>query len=134
MAVRLPTATRNAVTNVVTAAIDGGSGAATIEVRTGSQPASANDAATGTLLLTWTLADPSHGASSSGVATLDADPVISAVAAATGTAGWFRIKDSAGTTVLDGAVGTDLALDNTAIVAGQTVNLTAGTITTPASA
>jgi hypothetical protein len=133
MTEQLPTAVRNAITDTVTALFDAGAGAATIDVRTGFQPASANDPATGTLLFTWTFADPAWGAAVAGVATLDATPTITTTAVAGGTAGWFRVKDSNGNTVIDGAVGTELVLDNPVIVLGQTVNLTAGTATTPAS-
>lgn len=138
MATRIPTTVRDAVTNLVTARFDAGAAAATIEVRTGAQPASANDAATGTLLVTWTLADPSWGASATGAAALDATPVITALGVAAGTAGWFRALDSNGNTVLDGSAGAvgsgaQLELDNPVIAIGQTVNLTAGTLTTPAS-
>lgn len=75
------------------------------------------------------------GAAASGVLTA------SAIASGTGTAGastgttatWFRIWKSDGTTpVLDGTVGTatsDLILDNTSIATGQTVSVTALTIT-----
>lgn len=138
MATRLPTATQNSITDDVVALFDAGVGAATIDVRTGAQPATANDPATGTLLFTWTLADPSWSASAAGVATLDATPVISTVGLAAGTAGWFRAKDSAGNTVLDGSAGAtgsgaQLELDNPVIAIGQTVELTAGTLTTPAS-
>lgn len=132
MTTQLPTATRNAVTTTVANLYDAGAGAATIDVRTGAQPATANDPATGTLLLTWTLADPAWGAPVLGVSTLDATPVITTVAVAAGTAGWFRVKDSNGNTVLDGAVGTQLTFDSAVIALGQTVNLTAGTLTTPA--
>ena len=51
MAIRLPNASRNAAVDAVLALAAGGS----IEIRTGSQPASASDAATGTLLATFTL-------------------------------------------------------------------------------
>ena len=45
MATRIPTASRNAAVDAITALAASGS----IEVRTGSQPASASDAETGTL-------------------------------------------------------------------------------------
>lgn len=137
MAVRLATATRNALADAVTTRADSGTGAATIKVYTGSQPASANDAATGTLLATFTCSDPSFGAAASGVITLAGTPK-TATAAATGTAGWFRLEsNTAVTTVIDGSVtasggGGDMTLDNTSITSGQTVNLTSGTITMPA--
>lgn len=140
MATRIPTAIRNSTTTVVTTAVDAGPGPGTIEVRTGAQPASANDAASGTLLVTFTLADPAFGAPVTGVADLDATPVISAVAVAAGAAGWFRVKDSSGATVADGKAGVasdvptpELIFDNALLALGQTVNLIAGTVTTPAT-
>lgn len=133
MTLRLPTATQNANTVTVANLFDAGAGAATVDVRTGVQPASANDPATGTLLWTWTLADPAWDAPVAGVAALDATPVIATTAVAAGTAGWFRAKDSNGNTVLDGSVGAQLTLDSAIVSIGQTVNLTAGTLATPAA-
>lgn len=136
MAARLSTAVRNAAANVIVQAIDAGPGPGTLQLRTGAQPASADDPATGTLLATFTLADPAFGAAALGVATLDATPPLSAVAAASGTAGWFRVADSTGATVGDGLAGTSgqqLNLSTTAITAGGTVTITAGTATVPAS-
>jgi hypothetical protein len=130
MATRIPNASRNAAVDAVTALADGG----TIEVRTGSQPATASDTATGTLLVTFTLAATAYGAGASGVATLAGTP-ISGTATATGTAGWFRVKGSGGSTVLDGAVGTsgaELNLSTTSITSGGTVQITSGTLTMPA--
>lgn len=136
MAFRIPTAARNAACDAVVDLLDAGAGAATIEVRTGSQPASANDAASGTLLATFTLADPAFGGAASGVATLASAPRTTTGAAA-GTAGWFRAKDSTGATVFDGSVtatggGGDLTLNTTTISIGLTVELTSGTVTMPA--
>lgn len=137
MATRLPTAARNAAADAVVDLADAGSGAATVQVRTGSQPASANDAATGTLLVTITLNDPAFGAASSGVATLDVDPELTGTAVATGTAGWFRLLDSTGATVLDGSVtatggGGDMTLASTSIASGAEVSITSGSVTMPA--
>lgn len=137
MATRLPTSARNAAANAITALVDAGTGAGTVQLRTGSQPATANDAASGTLLATFVLSDPAFGAASAGVSTLDVTPLPSDAADATGTAGWARALDSAGATVIDGSVtasggGGDFIIDNTSIVAAQTVNLTAWTITVPA--
>lgn len=136
MATRIPTASRNAACNAVVDLFDAGAGAGTIEVRTGSQPASANDAATGTILVTFTLADPAFGNAAVGVATLQGVP-ITAAAVATGTAGWFRGYDSTGATVIDGAVtatggGGQLELNTTSINTGVDVEITAGTVTMPA--
>lgn len=130
--IKIADATRNAMMDAVTAAIDAGT-AGYIEIRSGTQPANANTAVTGSLLVTLTLdATASFGASAAGVITLDATPVITATAVATGTATWARIFDSAGNAVLDGSVGTSgeaFTITSTSIVSGQTVNLTAGTLT-----
>lgn len=136
MAIRLATATRNALANAFVTQADSGTGAATVKIYTGTQPASANDAIGGaTLLVTFTLSDPSFGAASAGAVTLAGTPK-SASAVATGTAGWFRLETSTPGTVIDGSVtatggGGDMTVDNTSITSGQTVNLTGGTVTMP---
>jgi hypothetical protein len=91
-------------------------------------------AATGTLLATFTLADPAAAAAAAGVATMDFSPAIDATVAADGTAGWFRVADSTGAAVFDGTVGTsgaDLNFSSVAWVTGGTVELSSGTITEP---
>lgn len=136
MATRIPNAVRSAACDAVVDRLDLGAGAATIDVRTGSQPASANDAATGTILATFTLADPAFGAAANGVATLAGTPRTTTGLAA-GTAGWFRALDSDGNTVFDGSVGAEgsgaqLELNTTTISVGVDVSITAGTVTMPA--
>lgn len=137
MATRLPTASQNAACDAIVDRVDGGAGPGVIEIRTGAQPATANDAATGTLLVTIPCADPAFGSAVAGVATLDCDPVLSAVAVADGTAGWARVKDSTGATVMDGSVtatggGGQITLATTAITTGLTVQITGGTFVVPA--
>lgn len=137
MALRLPTNSRNAACDAVVDRADAGTGAGTLDVRTGSQPASANDAASGTLLATFTLADPAFGAAATGAAALDATPALATTGLAAGTAGWFRMKDSDGNTVLDGAAtatggGGELELNTTTVSVGVDLEITAGTITMPA--
>jgi hypothetical protein len=135
---RLATATRNALANAITTLIDGGSGAGVVEIRSGTQPATANDVATGTLLASIPFNDPSFGAASSGVITADNDPVPEDSSADnTGTASWARVKDSAGNTVFDCDVsatggGGTIQLNTVSIVAGGPVRITSGTITMPA--
>ena len=134
---RIPTATRNAGANAMADLADAGSGAATLQVRTGSQPASANDAVSGTLLVTFTLADPAFGAASTGVKTAASVPR-TATGAAAGTAGWARLLDSTGATVMDMDVtatggGGTATMDTTTVSSGLTVNLTALTVTMPAA-
>lgn len=86
----------------------------------------------GTVLATIVLADPA-GSVSGAVLTLDFDPDISDAADATGTAAAAIITDGDDTTVISGLTvgtsGTDIVLDNTSIATGQTVTITAGTIT-----
>lgn len=137
MAVNLSTATRNAMANAVVAIMDADVGAASIQIRTGASPG-ANNAATGTLLATMAFSDPSFTAAVAGVATMDNTPVLSTTGLAAGTAGYFRITDNSGDVTLDGTVtvtggGGDLELNTTTISVGVTVEITAGSITEPAS-
>lgn len=73
MTIRLAAAARNASTNGVVGLIDAGPAAGTIKIYTGSQPATGDTAASGTLLATVVLGDPAFAASSAGTAT-GADP------------------------------------------------------------
>jgi len=103
---------------------------ALIKIYNGTQPANANTAISTQTLLVSLPVSGSFGTDSNGTITLSA--VTSAVAVATGTADFFRIFKSDGTTVvMDGSVGTsgtDMILDNTSIATGQTVSITSGTI------
>ena len=101
-----------------------------IRLYDGSQPANANTAiSTQTLLVSLTIAG-GFGTDSNGTITLGA--VTSGTAVASGTAAFFRIVKSDGTTVvMDGSVGTsgsDLNLNTTTVASSQTVSITAGTI------
>lgn len=137
MAIRLPTAARDAAVAAVAALADADVGAGSIQIRSGAQPATANDPASGTLLATVTMADPAFTGPVAGVMTLDTTPVLTTTGVAAGTAGWFRMLDNSGDTVLDGSVtitagGGDLELNTTTIAIGLTVEITAGTLTMPA--
>lgn len=135
MTLRVAVAARNAGLDAIFDRADAGAGAGTIKVYTGSQPATADTAETGTLLATFTLTDPAFSAASGGVKDLDADPDLSTTAVATGTAGWARCEDSTGANVFDGAVatsGAEFIINTTSITSGQTVTLTVGAITDPA--
>ena len=129
----ISTAARNAAADGVVGLLDGGAGAGYIEVRDGTQPATPNDAATGTLLATLTLSDPAFGAAATGTATANAITDDTS-ADASGTATWFRGYDSTGVAVIDGSAGTsgtDLILDDAAIVAGGVVAINSWTVTMP---
>lgn len=135
MTLRVSVAARNAGLDAAFNLADAGSGPGTIKVYSGTQPATADTAETGTLLVTFTLADPAFEVAAGGVKDLDAAPDLTATAAATGTAGWARCEDSTGANVFDGSVGTsaaDFIINSTSITAAQTVNLTLGSITDPA--
>lgn len=135
MSLTLSAAIRSAMADVLVDALDAGSGAGTIQIRSGSRPAGPGTTATGTLLATVTLIDPAFGAASSGVATLT-DPN-SVTAVADGTATWFRALDSNSVAVFDGRVtatggGGDLTLATTTISTGLSIDVTGGTITVSA--
>ena len=85
-------------------------------------------------LVSIPLADPC-GTAANGVLTLDFDPDISASASASGTAAAAKITNSNGTDRVTGLTvtitggGGDITLDSTSITSGQTVTVTAGSIT-----
>jgi hypothetical protein len=129
---RYATARRNAMMDDVRAALAGGS----IQVRSGTQPANANTAATGTLLATLTLASPAGAVSSGGTFTFGT--ITSGTAVATGTAAWARMLQSDGTTVVGdmdvGTSGATFILDTVSIVSGGTVAATGtNTLSIPAT-
>lgn len=117
-------------------AIDAGT-AAVIEIYSGTAPADADAAITGTLLATVTCSAVAFstvaGSGNNAVATFAA--ITSGTAVATGTASHFRIKTQTGGTVIaQGTVGTatsDLILNTVAITTGSTVSVTSATITLP---
>jgi hypothetical protein len=133
---RLANQTQQDACDAVVDYIDNGTGAGTIEIRSGTQPANANLTATGTLLATLTFNTTAFGdANTSGQA--DAAAITADTSAdATGTATWARIKTSGGATVMDCDVGTTastatLQLDSVNIVAGGNVAITAFSVTMP---
>lgn len=121
-----PTALRNTQSADFGTAVDGGSGAGVLKLRTGTSIGS------GTLLATITFSDPSFGSPSTGVITGASFPK-SATAAATGTVGHYVVEDSAGTTVGSGTnVGTsgaEVNLVSLSITSGQTVTVNSITYT-----
>lgn len=96
----------------------------------GTAPANANTAISGQTLLVSLPIPGVFGTDVNGTLTLGT--VTPTQAVATGTAQFFRIFQSDGTTVvMDGSVGTsgaDLILDTTSINITQTVDITSGTI------
>src|SRR5690606_27410908 len=94
-ATRRGVAARNAAVNAVVDLVDGGTGAGYVEIRTGTQPATVDDPATGTLLVTIELAPQAFSSAVGGTATLESVPR-GGTAEGTGTAGWFRVYDGDG--------------------------------------
>lgn len=132
MALKFTVASRNALLDSITASVGS---AGLLRIYTGARPATPATALSGnTLLAELTLGSPLAPAASGGVLTLNAITQDSA-ADATGTATFFRIFQSNGTTaVIDGDVatsGSDLNLNTTSIVTGGPVQITSFTITAP---
>lgn len=125
---------RSAMCDALVDLIDAGTPPGTLEVRTGSAPTNTTDADSGTLLATLTFSSTAFGAASNGVATansITSDTNIDA----TGTAGHFRIKNAAGTVIMQGTCGTsgaDINWNSVSFVAGGTASISSMTVTQPA--
>lgn len=115
-----------------------------LRIYNGTKPAGANTALSGnTLLAELTLSSTAFGSSSAGgtdgtnrAVTATANTITDDSSAdATGTASFFRLFKSDGTTaLLDGTVGTsgcDLNLASTSIVAAEDVSVTSLTLSLP---
>lgn len=138
---RISNAAAKAMADTFDDQVNIGSTASVLDIRTGTQPADPDTAATGTLLATLTFSDPAFGTATDGNpgGLLTASAITSDSSAdATGTAGYFRIR-ATGTgadDVADGEVGTsgaDLNMNTTAITSGSTVSITSMTVTMPES-
>lgn len=129
MALGLNSTLRNNMLDEITARAGA---SALLRIYNGTQPATGGTATT--LLAELTCNATFAAGASSGVLTLNAITADSS-ANATGTATWFRIVASDGTThVLDGTVtatsgGGDMELSSTSINAGDAVSITSATIT-----
>ena len=127
MAAAFSTTVRNAEMDAITTAV-GTSGK--LRIYSGTRPASGGTATT--LLAELALSATFAAAASGGVLTANAITDDS-VADNTGTATWFRIVKSDGTTwVMDGSAGesgTDLVLDSASIIAGGNVAVSSLTVT-----
>lgn len=125
----------NSVRNAMMAAYEATIGTSPkLRIYTGAAPAGVGSAATGDLLVEMDLPSDWMGAPSDGaVAKLG---TWSADAIETGVAGYYRITNTAGTTVFEqGTVtmsaGGDLILNNTNIAVGQTVVISSFNKTAP---
>lgn len=111
---------------------DGG----TLEIYTGTQPADPNSGATGSLLATITIPGTAFGSPSSGV--IAKAGTWSALATATGTAGYCRMISADTLKTLDIQVsdtpgGNNMLINDLNIVNGNIVSVTSLTITIPPS-
>ena len=123
MAVTYSTAIKTVRMQAVADLIDTGLGAGVLEILTSAD----------VLLASFQLVEPC-GTVAGAVLTFDFDPDISDTSAdATGTAAKAQINDGSGVAQITGlTVGpsaTDIILDSVSITSGQTVTITAGTIT-----
>lgn len=133
MAITLLIANKNTLLDQINTMLNAGTGAATIKVYDGTQPADADTALSGnTLLAEFAMTDPAAAAAASGVLTLSA---ISddASADATGTASWARIADSNGLTVFDVDVtatggGGGMEFNTVSFVIAKTISVSSFTI------
>jgi hypothetical protein len=123
MAVTYTTAVKNSRLSAVVSAIDAGGGAGKLEIGT---------AAMASVLATITL-DATSGTVTGGVLTFSSFPKSDTSADNSGTAAAARIRTYANTDIITGlTVGTsasDIIIDNTTIVAGQTITVNSATIT-----
>jgi hypothetical protein len=132
-------AVAGAMADAFTTAADAGT-AAVIEFRTGSQPADADSAVTGTLLGTVTFSATSFGGFSDAApgALITANAITDDSSAdATGTAGyWVMLTQTSGTVLAMGSIGTsgaDINMNTLAFTSGSTISLTSFTMTHPES-
>jgi len=131
MTIQLSTAVRNADLDSFETTVGA---SAVLKMFTGSMPANCAAADTGTLLASMTLPSDWMAAAGSGAKSKSgtwSDPS----ADGTGTAGYFRLYASDGTTCgMQGTItitggGGDLTLDNTSIATTQTVTISVFTLT-----
>jgi len=113
--------------NAVVTAIDANASPATLEIGT---------AAMAQVLVIITLSDPSFTVAGTPAVMTMAGVPKSGTASAGGTAAAARIKDGGGAIIVSnltvGTSGSDINLNSTTISNGQTVTISAGTITHPA--
>lgn len=124
---------RNRIVDAIVAAFGA---SAVLEIRSGARPTNGADAASGTILWSFTFDATPWGTTSAG-GNAQADVPLEANAAATGTAGHFRLRNTGSTEWVYGTVtatggGGDIELASTSITSGQPVRITSFTIGTAA--
>jgi hypothetical protein len=130
MAIKFDTTTRNAEMDAVTTRVGT---SARLRVYNGTRPANPGTAITSQTMLVELICNATAFAPAASGGVLTANAISNGTAAANGTASWFRLFQSNGTTaIVDGDVGTsgsDLNLNNTSIATSQTVSVTSFVIT-----
>lgn len=133
MTVQWSTAVRNAVLDAWETAMGA---SIKVQLRSGAAPANCAAADTGTLIAEFPLSADWASAAANGIKGLSGLP-LSVNAAAAGTLGHYRFKDSAGATCHEqGTItatsgGGDMTVDNTSVNAGQQIQITAYSKTAP---
>lgn len=131
MALQLSTSVRNARLDAIETTIGT---APILKIRSGAAPANCGTADSGTVLATMTLPSDWLAAAASGAKALSGTWQDTSADNA-GTAGHFRIYDSAGTTChIQGTVtatggGGDMTLDNAVLASGQQVTISTFSLT-----
>ena len=132
MTIQLSLTVRNAMLDTIETTVGT---SAIVHIFSLSPPGQTTNSDTGTLLASFQLASDWMSAASAGVKAFSSTPLTDSSADGTGTAGHFRLKNSAGTVVhMQGTVNTtgasaDMTIDNPSVVAGQTVQITSWTLT-----
>lgn len=128
MTIKISTTIRNARLDQIETTIGTN---AKLWIYSGAMPSSVTTAASGTKLVS--IQCPSDWMAAASAGSKAKSGTWSATATGTGTAGYWRLLNSGGTTVgMQGTVSTstgDLNLDNTSIASGQTVTINTFTLT-----
>jgi hypothetical protein len=128
MTVQLSFTVRNAMLDALETAIGTG---AVVKLRSGSPPANAAAADTGTVLASMTLASDWMAAAASGSKNFSSLPIEDTSADAAGTLGHYRVYASGGTTChMQGTItvtggGGDMTVDAVSVVVAQDIKITA---------
>lgn len=131
MTLRYNTALTNTIVSAFESTFEGGN----LEIYSGAQPATGDTAASGTLLATIPLPADAFTTASGGQ--ISKQGTWEDTVDTSGTAGWARLSNSAGTDSMDLNVtatggGGEIELDSTSLVAGGIVSVSTFNITQPA--
>lgn len=131
MTIKYTTAVRNAMLDTITSNAGGSALLRIYDNTAPGRPANANTAVSTQVKLAELTCNATFAPSASG-GVLTLNSITGANALASGTAAWFRLTTSGGTTIMDGDVAassSDLNLSTTTIVSGQPISITSFTVT-----